>query len=103
LRKASWDSLAPDLELFEGHDQVVICDPSGVVQPVVYVPEQFRQMIHQVNGLALEIMADGLFLTGDETFRRESEELAARSRKRLGIERTPTGWRIARPNLTVEA
>jgi HEPN domain-containing protein len=30
------------------------------------------------------------------------EELAARTRQRLGIERTPTGWRIAPPDLPRE-
>jgi hypothetical protein len=75
---------------------VVAYDPSGVVQPVVYGPDQFRQMVRQTNGLALEVMADGLFLAADETFRQEIEGLTARTRQRLGIERTPTGWRIAR-------
>jgi hypothetical protein len=83
---------------FEGYDGVVACDPSGVVQPVVYGPEQFRQMVRQANGLALEVMADGLFLAGDEAFRREIEALAAGTRQRLGIERTLTGWRIAHPD-----
>jgi hypothetical protein len=89
--------------MFEGYDRVVACDPSGVVQPVVYGPDQFRQMIRQANGLALEVMADGLFLAGDETFRQEIEELATRSRRQLGIERTPTGWRIAQPNVIARA
>ncbi len=84
---------------FEGYDRVVACDPSGVVQPLVYGPDQFRQMIRQANGLALEVMADGLFLAGDETFGQEIEELTARTRQRLGIERTATGWRVARPDL----
>jgi len=53
-------------------------------------------MVRQANGLALEVLADGLFLAGDEAFRHEIEQLAARTRQRLGIERTPTGWRIAR-------
>jgi hypothetical protein len=87
---------------FEGYDRVVACDPSGVVQPVVYGSDQFRQMVRQANGLALEVMADGLFLAGDEAFRQEIEELAARTRQRLGIERTPTGWRIAHPDLPGE-
>jgi hypothetical protein len=52
----------PPRSLFDGYDQVVACDPSGVVQPVVYGAEQFRHMIRTANGLALEIMADGLFL-----------------------------------------
>lgn len=82
---------------FDGYDRVVACDPSGVVQPVVYSPDQFRQMVRQANGLALEVMADGLFLAGDETFRQEIERLAARTRQLLGIERISTGWRIARP------
>jgi len=56
---------------FEGYDLVVACDPSGVVQPVVYGPEQFRQMVRQAVGLTLEIMADGVFLGGDEIFRQE--------------------------------
>jgi len=84
---------------FEGYDRVVACDPSGVVQPVVYGADQFRQMVRQANGLALEVMADGLFLSGDEAFRQEIEGLAARTRQRLGIGRTPTGWRIAHPDL----
>lgn len=87
---------------FEGYDRVVACDPSGVVQPLVYGPDQFRQMVRQANGLALEVLADGLFLAGDEAFRQEIEQLAARTRQRLGIERTPTGWRIARPDLIGE-
>lgn len=81
---------------FEGYDRVVACDPWGVVQPVVYGPDQFRQMVRQANGLALEVMADGLFVAGDETFRQEIEELAAQTRQQWGIERTPTGWRMAR-------
>jgi hypothetical protein len=84
---------------FAGYDRVVICDPSGVVQPLVYGPDQFRQMVCQANGLALEVMADGLFLAGDEAFREEIEALAAQTRHRLGIERTATGWRITRLDL----
>ena len=84
---------------FEGYDRVVACDPSGVVQPLVYGAEQFRQMVRQANGLALEVMADGLFLAGDVSFHREIERLAASWRRRLGIERTASGWRIARPHL----
>ncbi len=87
---------------FEGYDRVVACDPSGVVQPVVYGPDQFRQMVRQANGLALEVMADGIFLAGDEAFRQEIEQIAAHTRERLGIERTLTGWRIARPALIGE-
>ena len=83
----------------EGYDRAAACDPSGVVQPVVYSAEPFRQMVRTANGLALEVMADGLFLAGDEAFRKEIESLAAQTRHRLGIERTPTGWRIARPDL----
>jgi UTP:GlnB (protein PII) uridylyltransferase len=82
---------------FIGYDRVVACDPSGIVQPLVYNPNQFRQMINQANGIALEIMADGIFLTGDETFRREIETLAAETRQRLEIHRTATGWQIMRP------
>ncbi len=87
---------------FEGYDLVVACDPSGVVQPVVYGADRFRQMTRQANGLALEVLSDGLFLAGDESFWREIESLAADTRQRLGIERTPTGWRLARPSLIVE-
>lgn len=77
-------------------------DDSNVVQSLVYGPDQFRQMVRQANGLALEVLADGLFLAGDEAFRQEIEQLAARTQQRLGIERTPTGWRIARPDLIGE-
>jgi hypothetical protein len=87
----------PPCSPFEGYDLVVACDPTGVVQPVVYGPEQFQQMVRQANGLALEVMADGLFLAGDEAFRREIEQVAARTQRRLGIERTPTGWCITHP------
>lgn len=80
--------------LFEGYDRVVACDPSGVVQPLVYGPDQFRQIVAQANGLALEVIADGIFLDGDEIFRQELEQLAAETRQRLGIQRTTTGWRI---------
>jgi len=89
----------PPSSPFDGYDRVVACDPSGIVQPLVYGPDQFRQMVRQANGLALEIMADGLFLAGDESFRQEIEHLATQVRQQLGIERTPTGWRIARPEL----
>jgi len=82
---------------FEGYDRVVAYDPSGVVQPVVYSADQFRAMVRQASGMALEIMADGLFLAGDDALRKEIEELAAEIQRRLGIERTPTGWRITRP------
>jgi hypothetical protein len=82
---------------FEGYDRAVACDPSGVVQPMVYGPDQFRQMVRQANGLALEVLADGVFLAGDEVFRREIEQLAIQTHKQLGIERTSTGWRIASP------
>jgi hypothetical protein len=84
---------------FEGYDRVVACDPSGAIQPVVYSPDQFRQMVRQANGLALEVLADGLFLAGDEAFWQEIERLAIRTQQRLGIERTTTGWRIVRPEL----
>ena len=87
---------------FEGYDHVVACDPSGVVQPAVYGPDQFRRMVRQANGLALEVMADGFFLAGDESFRHEIERLAAHTEQRLGIERTPTGWRIANPDRVAE-
>jgi hypothetical protein len=93
---------APLRSPFEGYDRVVAYDPSGVVQPVVYGADQFRHMVRQANGLALEVMADGLFLAGDDPFRQEIERLAAHTRRRLGIERTPTGWRIARPDLITE-
>ena len=36
-------------------------------------------------------------LAGDEAFRHEIEALAERTRQRQGMERTPTGWRIAHP------
>lgn len=90
-------ALAGDPGFFEGYDRVVAHDPSGVVQPVVYGIDAFREMVRTANGLALEVVADGLFLAGDEGFRREIEALAERTRQRLGIERTPSGWRIAHP------
>ena len=89
--------LATEVGFFEGYDLVAAHDPSGIVQPVVYGADAFREMVRTANGLALEVMADGVFLAGDEEFRREIEVLAERTRRRLGIERTPTGWFIAHP------
>jgi predicted nucleotidyltransferase len=86
-----------DPGFFEGYDRAAALDPSGVVQPVVYGPDAFREMVRTANGLALEVLADGVFLAGDEGFRREIEALTERTRQRLGIERTPTGWHIAHP------
>jgi hypothetical protein len=59
-------------------------------------------MVRQANGLALEILAVGLFLAGDEAFRQKIKQLATRTRQRLGIEHMPTDWRIARPDLISE-
>jgi hypothetical protein len=81
---------------FEGYDRAVSLDASGAVQPMVYGADEFRRMVAQANGLALEVLADGIFLAGDEAFRREIEALAASTRERLGIERTPGGWRLTR-------
>jgi hypothetical protein len=89
--------LAGDPGFYEGYDRVVALDPSGIVQPVVYGADAFREMVRTANGLALEVLADGAFLAGDEGFRRGIEALADYIRQRLGIERTPTGWRIAHP------
>ena len=80
---------------FAGIDRAAALDPSGAVQPLVYGAQQFRRMVEQANGLALEVMADGVFLAGDDEFREEIEALASSTRERLGIERTPGGWRIA--------
>ena len=81
---------------------MVACDPSGVVQPVVYGPDQFLRMVRQANGLALEVTADGLFLAGDETFWEKVALLATHVREQLGITRTLMGWQIAYPELIVE-
>jgi hypothetical protein len=45
------------------------------------------------------VVADGLFLAGDEAFRGEIEALTECRWQRLGIRRTPGGWRIAHPHL----
>ena len=84
----------PPSSPFAGYDRVVALDPSGAVQPVVYGREQFLTMIRQANGLALEVMADGLFLAGDGEFLRAIDRLAAQTHQELGIERTDTGWRL---------
>ena len=86
----------PQPSPFVGYDRVVAGDPSGVVQPLVYDAGQFCQMVTEANGLALEVMADGLFLAGDEAFRQEIEALADQTRQQLGIQCTATGWRILR-------
>jgi hypothetical protein len=82
---------------FTGYDQVVALNPSGVVQPLVYGAGQFRRMLREANGMGLEVLADGVFLVGDEAFLEEIEGLGTLTRLQLGIERTPHGWRIAYP------
>lgn len=79
---------------FEGYDLAVACDPSGVVQPLVYGADQFRQMVADANGLALEVLADGIFLAGDSSYFQEIETLGRTTREKFRIERTPTGWRL---------
>ncbi len=79
---------------FVGYDMAAACDPSGVVQPLVYGADQFRQMVDQANGLALEVMADGICLVGEAEFVRALEAWHQRSCERWGIERTPGGWRL---------
>jgi hypothetical protein len=81
---------------FEGYDRVVACDRSGVVQPVVYGADQFRTMVRQANDLTLEVMADGLFLAGDEAFRQDLERLDTEARRAFGVKSTATGWRLTR-------
>jgi len=85
----------PLRQFFAGYERVVACDPSGVVQPVVYSPAVFIEMVRTANGLALEVLADGVFLAGDDELYAEIEALAARTREQLGIERTRHGWRLA--------
>jgi len=81
---------------------VVVCDPSGVVQPVIHGPDQFLRAVRRVNGLALKVTADGFYCAGDETFWEEIELLATQVRELLDITRTLTGWRIAYPELIVD-
>jgi hypothetical protein len=45
------------------------------------------------------MVADGLFLVGDDAFRQEIEATAEHLVQRLGIQRTPSGWRIGHPHL----
>ncbi len=69
---------------YMGYDRVTTMDPSGAVRPVVYGAEQFRRMVRQANPLALEVIADGVFLAGDESFCNELERLAADACQPLG-------------------
>lgn len=72
------------LSPYMGYDRVTTMDPSGAVRPVVYGAEQFRRMVRQANPLALEVIADGVFLAGDENFCSELERLAADLCQTLG-------------------
>lgn len=68
------------------------CDPTGIVEPVVFSHEQFLQMLHEANPLTLEIAADGVLLAGEEEFADQVEEALAETRARFGLKRHPGGW-----------
>jgi len=85
---------ASEVHPFDGYDRVAALDPTGIVQPVVYGRDQFKRMIGEGNGLALEVMHHGIALAGDEGFLTELETAWERAQDRLGLQKTPTGWRI---------
>lgn len=84
------------LSPYIGYDRVTAMDPSGAIRPLVYGADQFRRMLRLANPLALEVSADGVFLTGDENFCEEIERLVADARRPLGGEPVTTNWHINR-------
>lgn len=84
----------PEAHFFRDRLSASICDGTGVVEPVVFGTEQFLRMIRQGATLALEVMYWGVALGGDPTY---LDRLAAawdEAQQELGLEKTPTGWRV---------
>lgn len=83
--------------LFADEPDVRNCDPTGIVEPVVFGREQFLQMLSEANPLALEIATDGVLLAGEAEFADQVEETLAATRARFGLKRHPGGWTFS-PN-----
>lgn len=80
--------------LLSGVDSFWRDGASGIVELHIYGSQQFRQMIRQANGLALEVMDHGLILGGDPVYLMEIQSLFHHTRKRLGLTRVDRGWDI---------
>ena len=74
------------------------CDPTGIVEPVVFGRKQFLQMLREANPLALEIAADGVLLTGETEFADQVEEALAETCARFGLKRHTGGWTFSVSN-----
>lgn len=68
------------------------CNPEGIAEAQAFGKAEFKNMLKDANGLALEIMHYGLLLAGDESFAAELEKLFEEVKEEWGLEKTPTGW-----------
>jgi hypothetical protein len=66
--------------------------PPGVIELHIYGSQQFNQMIRQANGLALEVMHEGIALSSDRSYLAGIERLFEETRKDLDIVQVATGW-----------
>jgi len=69
--------------------------PPGVIELHIYGSQQFKQMIRQANGLALEVMHHGLALSGAESYLAEIERLFEETRRAFGIVQVGNGWLVS--------
>lgn len=72
------------------------CNPDGIAEAQAFGAAEFKKMLKDANGLALEIMHYGLLLAGDESFIAELEKLFEEVKEEWGLEKTPTGWKAHR-------
>jgi hypothetical protein len=66
--------------------------PPGIIELHIYGSQQFKQMIRQANGLALEVMHYGVALSGDRFYLTEIERLFRETRRDLSLVRVGNGW-----------
>jgi len=68
--------------------------PPGIIELHIYGSQQFTRMIRQANGLALEVMHQGIALGGDEPYLAEIQRLFEKTRRQLGIVPVENGWLV---------
>lgn len=70
--------------------------PPGIIELHIYGSQQFKQMIRQANGLALEVMHHGIALSGDQFYLTEIKQLFRATQRDLSIVRVGNGWIVGR-------
>lgn len=64
----------------------------GVVQPHIYGFEQFLRMVDAINGLAIEVVHDGIALAGDESYWEEVRRRFRAAQEHYRLQKVPGGW-----------